>query len=282
MRCYARSRVNLLLMLFLGSLFWGEQVFADESNVLVMSGTEYKPWNYVENGKHKGIVSEILGSAVEGIGRQLDVKLMPHRRIYAALVGGEVDISLFATTYADSGAHSEVLYLGRESVLELEIAAMSMAKKDILIKSPKEFSGYNLGGIRLLKRMHEAFVPKGIYIAEYVDAEAIVKALISERIDIGISATANLVYAANSLDIGNELVVSHAYEQKGRYVIAVSRLALGENAKQISEQLDQAVMEMKQRGELAEIIKKYSDLKYFDGYGRASRPVSMQKSVGYH
>jgi Bacterial extracellular solute-binding proteins, family 3 len=261
-----RCRRALLTLL---SGLWGLTSYcACAEEPLTLAVTEFKPWFYIEKHQKKGIVFDVITSASKSMEIEIETRVTPFLRTYAEVASGRADLKLITyINHQELNEYSQSMQVNPESLFELVNVGMSLKSKNIQIISSEILNNYRLGGMLMMKSIYSGLAPLQTKMLTVSDNTALTKALLSDRIDIAISAHATLASAIKDLEVGNRVEVAYTFPAQAKISVGWSRASLGNRANLLSAQFDATLKEMKARGEIAEIISRYSDITHFRNYG---------------
>lgn len=151
--------VRRALMMFI-LLLSTSAVFSDDLAGITFLTEEYPPFNYVENGKLKGISVDILKEVFTQMGSAktistADVKVWSVAYNQAKYVK---DICLFSTTRTEA---REPLFKWVGPISQTRISVIAPKKSGIKINSVEDLKKYNIGVVRD-DVAHQLLVEKGV------------------------------------------------------------------------------------------------------------------------
>jgi len=237
---------------------------------LVSVGDTLPPWFYHEDSLPKGIVLDIFDELVKRMGHQLNVKVVPFRRIYAELLSGGAHLSVMLVSDT-RGYYPPELLVGKEPLFSYRVVGAALKSRQLRgpLKnaSLEQLKQFRLGHIRLLPELTDK-ISFGAQSTSYGNDNMMLKSLVSRRIDVAVTSEPTLFETSKRLGISDDLQVVHTLG-RDRFFLVWSLTALGDRGEFFARKADEVLREMKQQGRLAEIISEYSQLDFFGEFGEA-------------
>ncbi|NIB41097.1 amino acid ABC transporter substrate-binding protein [Pseudomaricurvus alkylphenolicus] len=234
-------------------------VQSQAESVLRYAFAEYPPWAYRENDKIKGLEYELVKAVVLEMGLELEATLVPNRRSYLGLLQQSSDFkSGPATPSMLAENRKNNLYTTGVQLYRVKICLASLRGKS----SP----GRRVGHVRIHSAVEKDVSSPNTSNVKFTNSTALLKALLSGRIDYAFDGMVSLMYGAKVLNLRrNQLVLKKV--RSVPITMYWSKSALGSRYISLSRNFDQNLENLKQSGVVAEILVKYGKLEYFSDYG---------------
>jgi polar amino acid transport system substrate-binding protein len=250
----------LALFGLLGTAFG---VIAKEPQRIAFYGWQehYPPYFYQRNGQLTGITVDILKSAFDELGYQVDFRFVPTGRLALNITLGELDCVM---QYVIKGQplirNVSTFEISSEPLFTTQLQVFARPNSDIGSLNRQQLGSHRMGIIRTPQFGPEQWALMGLEMADrhyYSDFQQVIKALYSERVDLitinpviietllpsmGIAARPKTVHPLNDVD-------SH---------LGFSRRSSNIDAKALVKRFDQALIALKARGEVNRIIHRHS------------------------
>lgn len=228
---------------------------AQERPVLVWTNPVLPPWLYHdERGAYTGLLYDIMSIVAARLDVDLVVKEVPMRRTYTDLVELRADVSIIP----GSTGKSPVQYLSEVAVSPQALFTTNLVLVGLnSMRFDGDFGKYRIGGWNLPPEVRESFVGSEAEWVGMVSSKALVKGLITQRIDLAFDTRTTIMYSAKQLGVAQRISTVYVFDQKGVFHFAWSKSA---NAERLRAGVEGVVADMKMSGELAGLVAKYGDV----------------------
>jgi len=257
---------NLLLISLLSVMSGTASANADE---MVIIGEDRRPWLYFESDRAKGLLYDVMADILTELDHEPRLYLVPFKRSYAKLLSGLAHFSMMPLPSNPEARETVLsnlppeLLVGEEVVFKMPIVAIALKSRRLQPNSTQEVLQLRLGHERLLPYLMEA--TDASQYSEYENSEMQLKALMSDRIDIAITAEPIFRHVVKRLGLGSQLEVVYTLGHHNTHLIW-SAIALGAKHQSLPAKAEEVLKRMKARGRVAEIINTYSDIRSFSNY----------------
>lgn len=261
------TNVIILSLLILSS------VINAEEKALVMAAESEPPWAYIDNGQSVGIDVDIARAVAKEMGYRLVVKHLPTKRIPYTVARGEADFLFYSQPPNLSVSNNyDGLKLGGEAVYGMRISAFTLKDKQLDIDSLHDLYRYRIGHPAAMGGLEEVLLPGLTNSLQVVNYGRLVRMLVAGRVDVVIVDNATFVESAELLDVSHNTEVVYQFPS----VLAIpawSESFIADNA-EIIQVFNKALIQLKARGDVAEIIDRYNNSDHFSDFGR---PAAQQQ-----
>lgn len=255
---------RFLLYLSLMFVMVCDSVYAGPPWILASVENE-PPWAYLDKEGHpKGIIFDVAERLSWRLGMQLIPRVMPFRRVYSELLQGRAHLSAIIVR-GHERRYPPGLVVGKEPIVGYRVVAITLKASQISITSLEQLRSLHIGNIRLLPQVDD-YLTEGTLNTEYSNTSALLKGLLSRRVDVIVTAEPSYIDAADALGVLGQTLVSYELGYDHLHFVW-SEKALGEQATALSILADLELQRMKQSGELAKIISVYANFSRFRDYG---------------
>ena len=216
------------------------------SNKLVMvTNAEFPPYEYKDENEFKGIDVEIAKLIEEKMGKELEILDVEFDSIIPAIVSSKADIALAALTVTEDRKEnvnfSDSYFETSQNILVRYGSGISKVA-DLKGKKIGVQTG-NIADINYTEEFGEENIDR---FNKHVDA---VEALKNKKIDAVVLDHEPAKFFASE---NNEIVMLNNVCKGEEYAIAINK-----NNQDLLDEINSILVEIKQSGELDEIVKKY-------------------------
>jgi len=210
------------------------------------------PWGHEENGHIAGIEYEIINAISKEMGEDIDIQLVPYKRMIENLETGTVDFAIFYRSKKSEKSGEPIAKWGK-----LDIIVIGRAGTDILsYKDLKPLEvAVRLGGYFDPHFDNDSTLNK-LSVDNY---EHGIKLLMANRVDAVIGTAATLYYEFNKQGINLDQLGKPFFIASAEDWLHFSRKSIQQDKK---EDLKQAVNTLVRNGRLEQIFSKYLPSKW--------------------
>jgi polar amino acid transport system substrate-binding protein len=248
----------------------GKVIVEGEVRPFLITGTDWAPLEYEEDGELKGIEIEIVQEAMDSLGVPYEIDLVPWSRALKMMEVGEADAILGITHNKDREAF---LVFTPDQIRWGETGEM-----------PSNYT-YILANRFFIRKLHEGVLKYESYeqmaedgyrvgfnqgysypearasdmnIIDYVSPEDSLKALVAGEIDVYALAEPVGFFAAKKLGILDEITTLSNPHFEKPYLVPISKKSTYPNAEEIMYAYYDEVEKMRQDGRFQAIWDKYT------------------------
>lgn len=259
----------MLGLTFLASFLAGP-VLADNTKAKpsaewVLAAGNHPPWFYSDRSTDKGIAFDILSQVASSMGYTPKLHMMPTKRIYAELLKGSAHFSI-VLVHDEVLSYPQGLLMGKERLVAYPVVAVALKSRQLNIDSLAQLKALHVGNLMMPQQV-DPYLQEGFTHTGYAETTQLLKGLLSDRVDVAITATLNFLATAKRLGVLNELEIIYTLGHDSMYLV-FSQEALGDDAAAEVRRADAALRALKETGRLAEIIAQYADVNNFVDYGK--------------
>lgn len=250
MRLQARTAAvaNVLILIFISNLY------AQPIKVVTES---WRPYNYEESGKVKGICSEIVKMTLENAGLEIDtgkIRVYPWARAFHIAL--EKENVLIYTILCTTERKSKFKWIGPIIPGEEFYFYKNSERKDIIINKLEDAKVYKIGVIR--NSAHTEFLLENGFNKELIFNISIQKynltKLVNNRVDLIISTDKNVSIQAKRLGVPSQQFEKTILLFKKDCYMAFSK----NTSDEIVEKTRESFFQLKESGEIMKILQKYN------------------------
>lgn len=247
MKYGGRKMKKVLALLFTIFLFvsCGKKEETKENIIRIGGNAEYKPYEYLENGKVTGFSIDVVFKIFENLGYKIEYTNMSFDGLISALQSGKVDVLTGLTPTDERKKYvdfSERYYVGKQ---------MAIANKDNPIASVEDLKNKKIGVQIGTLQENLAKNIEGAKVVSYNSFTGAILDLNQEKIDaIIISSEVKNEYLANNPKL-YEIGRVEDNESKGIAIV------FSKGSDELREKVNQEIEKMKKSGELDNLVKKY-------------------------
>lgn len=231
------------------------EVYAEQKRTLVWTNSVLAPWLYQdEQGRYAGLLYDVVATVAERLDLDLVIKEVPMRRTYTDLVERRADMSVIP----GDPSHSPVQYLSEVYVSPSPLFTTNIVLLGLRgVSFSGNFAEYHIGGANLPREVKESFVGKEAVWTAMVSSDALVKALVTRRIEFAFDTRTSVMYSARKLGVEALVNTAYVFDRKGVFHLAWSK---ADGVAELAAEVEEVVEDMKVSGELARLIEKYADV----------------------
>jgi polar amino acid transport system substrate-binding protein len=216
----------------------------EKGEIIMATEATFEPFEYRENGEIIGIDIEIAEKIAEELGVELKIQEMEFGSLLAAVSNGKVDL-IAAGLSVNEDRKKSIDF----SVDYFDASQVIIVKNNSEIKSKSDLEGKNLGVQQGTIGDEEASNIENATIERYTKTTDAIESLNQDKIDSVImdNFPANIFVSKNeNLKILDDALVTDTYA-----------IGIKKDNTTLKETIDKVLSDLKESGELDEIINKY-------------------------
>jgi len=216
---------------------------------------DYPPYEYEEQGKVKGIATEIVRETFKRMGEEIEIKLFPWKRSLEMVKNGQAD-AIFTIYHTKERA--DFLDYSNEIVMPQRTALFTLNKSAITYSGDlNELKNYSFGvvlGISYGEKFDSFIKNDNLKINSLYDGEANIRGLLTGYSQIIVSNELGARSILKDLNKINEVTMLEPILQDVPSYLAFSK---NRKLKKLRDRFDASLKQLKADGTYDIIIKKY-------------------------
>ncbi len=220
---------------------------------------ETHPFSYIEQGRAQGVEIEIVREAVTRAGYTPRVHVVTLQRLLHQLQTGSLDIgSIFTLPSSPFGKNAKNTLVYAKEHLRVNVYLYAKQDKGIELQTLADMLNYRLGQHESAIFYRHPSFPNSRPVRFFRNYQLAFTALQHDRVDIVTADDLSLSYALQKnpqMQSAKITPIYHIDSGSGRLI--ASQIALGERAHRISEDIFNALQQMKIDGSIKRILQKH-------------------------
>lgn len=218
----------------------------------------YPPYEYVENGKIKGIAVEILEETFRLMNKKLEIEIYPWARSIEMFQNGAAD-GIF--TFFKTPEREKFTFYSNEIVLHQKMLLWVRRDSDIVFDGNLASLGkYRVGIVRKTSygsKMDAAIKSHKLNVYESYTIDETINLLLNRRIDIWVSNYFGAVFELNKHNLQDQVKeLGPPIEIIPTYI----GFSKKRNLESLRNEFDRAFRKLKKSGKYEEILNRYGNL----------------------
>ena len=236
---------KLFLNAVLVSMFAVSGLSFGADKLYVGTNAEFEPFEYLQNGEIVGFDVDLMEEIAKSMGKEIEWKNIAFDGLLPALQAKKLDVIIAGMTATEERKKfvnfSQTYYESNQMML--------VHKKNQVVKSFDELKGHDVGVVLGYTGDIAVSEIEGVKVHRYNATSEAIMALKAQKIDVVVLDSEP---AKNYAKQNPELELINTDVAKEEYAIAV-----GKNDKELVEDIDKALTELKANGTYDKLIKKY-------------------------